>query len=70
MTPREWISYVLPMALAGIPAALVAYFAGLLPLVACIAGVGVAIGVYRVRERRAKTTAARSAPPGSSSRSR
>jgi hypothetical protein len=58
MTPREWISYVLSMALVGIPAALVAYFAGLLPLVACIAGVAAAIGVYRVREQRAKTKAA------------
>jgi hypothetical protein len=68
MTPRMWISYAVPMALAGIPVALLAYFAGLPPLVTVGIGYGAARLVYEVRERRAETKAARRAPQQSSSR--
>ena len=69
MTPRMWIAYALPMAIAGIPAALLAYAAGLPPLLTVVIGYVAARVVYAVRERRAKGKPVNSSPPQSSTRS-
>lgn len=59
MTPREFFSYFLPMAIVGLVVANLAYAAGVIPFIAFVAGVGAAIVVYVVRERLARVKVGR-----------
>lgn len=59
MSPREFFACFLPMAIAGLLVANVAYAVGVLPFFAFVAGVGAAIAVYAVIERRARVKVSR-----------